>query len=988
MAISAVGSITGVEATNQLTFTISTTTIGNAVLVGCRANTPSQSIDSLSGGGCTWTNIGAYFSVARGRRYEIWLGVVSTVVTNATVTVSWSGDMSTKTMAYNPQEFTNGSNSTWAVDGTASGVETSSTSTTFSWPSLTGAGSGELYFGQGSTSTGTPTGSGTPAGFVFKNTAAFWMYGVTTAASVSPTETNSATANYGGLGALVKATAATPAVSATLTIVPTFTTSSTTTGLIPPDSYFDLSLWKITLPTDSSGALSGSANEITQPALASYKDPYFYLDANNRMVMTAPVVGATTGGSGGVRSELREMESGGSQSAWSMSTASRRLVVSGYYDPTSITGGTAPRHEMIIGQIHATGGTPPIYITADTDASPSRMRVFKDGPGVGNLATGFVPGVDRLTFCIEIIGGNVNIYGCIGDETQLPSLPQLSYPASSFAESTNCYLKAGSYNKTDISSGSSGAAIAKIAYINLNQAYVPVAAGSVSLTATPTLTVQPTARYESSILLTATPTLTANGISVAKPGFTLTATPTLSVAITYVFVLATETMTIQPTLTINLTLRANLFTGIITPTATFGGKISALAITLRLIIQPSIVLISGVIRPPKIFTRYPYPPPQYPFRLIAQEVLSRKIVDWDLPIQSDFSYTTQLSGPSIMQGSFRPEIISVQELGLDGYAYFFHAEIDGEIRATGLFLPPKYGEASLEFTCEGFAALPHYITWESTLSQIGIDPLTVVRNVWNHVQSNPLSNLGVVVSNATSTQKLGTAARTETITNPDGTTTTNDIKEEPYELQWWDAVNCGDEIDNLSGQTPFDYRERVGWNSTKTDVTLLFDMGYPRLGVPRSNLLFNDENILEIVPIQEKADSFASEIIVIGAGEGSASIRGYAAQAFGKRIRKVHVVTDKTISTTARANTRATSELGLRKGNLFSIDEIVIRAKHPNASLGEYDIGDDILVNVNVPWLMGYYSSWYRINSINYTPAQEIVRLKIQRSDTYRYPTG
>jgi hypothetical protein len=339
-----------------------------------------------------------------------------------------------------------------------------------------------------------------------------------------------------------------------------------------------------------------------------------------------------------------------------------------------------------------------------------------------------------------------------------------------------------------------------------------------------------------------------------------------------------------------------------------------------------------------------------------------------------------------MSGSFSPEIISVQELGLDGYAYFFHVEIDHQIRATGLFLPPKYNESSLEFTCEGFAAMPHYITWEGTYSAIGVDPLSIVRSIWLHVQSNPLSNLGVIVSNNSSTQKIGTDARTDTIANADGTTTTNDVAAEPYQLQWWDAVNCGEEIDNLAEQTPFDYKERVGWNAAHTDVTLNFDMGYPRVGAPRSNLLFNDENIMEVVPIQEKVDSFASEIIVIGAGEGSATVRGYAAQTFGKRIRKVHVVTDKTISTMARANTVAQSELGLRKGNLFSIDELVIRAKHANATIGEYDVGDDIYVEVDVPWLMGYYGAWYRINSINYTPITEIVRLSVQRSDTYRYP--
>lgn len=982
MTISAVGSLTPVEALGQVTFTVTTTTVGNVIVVGCRSNTGSYQIDSMSGGGCTWIKGVEVFSVGRGRRYEIWVGTVTSVVSGATVTVTWSGDVSAKTQAYNPQEFTNGSPSTWTIDGTG-GVDTSSTSSSFSWPSIAGAASGELYFGQGSATTGNMTG-GTPAGFTFKTTTAFWMYGVTTTATVSPVSNNSASANYGGAGLLLKAVALTPAITTTLIIAPTLSVNGVVTTFGAPGSVFDLENWKLTVPTDG-GDSGTNADEILQPDLDYYRDPsYFTLDGNNRMVCTAPAVGATTSGSGGTRSELREMD-GSNESAWSMSSAKRRLTVSGYYDPTGITGGSNPRDEMIVGQIHATGGTPPIYITVDYDASPTRMRVFKDGPGVGNLVTGFTT-ADRLAFAIEILAGKVNLYGVKGTEDQLPLAPQFSYTAASFAESTNCYLKAGAYNKTDVSSGSTGASVAKIAYLNLNQNYTPSQPGTVSLIATPTLTVSPRVAEVASILLTATPTLTANGIRVTSPVIPLTIIPTLSGSPAFVFK-PTISLIITPLLTPTLTLKANQLNLIITPTATFNGKITFLSVSVNLTILPTAQFSGVKVRPVVQFTRYPYPPPSHPFRLIAQEVLSGAIVDWDLPVQSDFSYTTQLSGPTVMSGSFKPEIISVQELGLDGYAYFFHAEIENQIRATAIFLPPKYEDYSLSFSCEGIAAVPHYVTWGASLSEVGIDPLVVVRNIWNHVQSNPLSNLGVVVSNNLSGKLLGTPAHTDIIANADGTTTTNDVAEEPYQLQWWDAVNCGEEIDNLSTQTPFDYRERVAWNTTSTDVNLFIDLGYPRLGAPRPNLLFNNENIIEVVPVQEGTDTFASEVIVIGAGEGSDTVRGYAAAAFGKRIRKVLVVTDKTITSTDRADKIAKSELDLRKGNLLDIDEIVVRAKHPNASIGEYDVGDDIFVQVDVPWLLNVYGSWYRIVSINYAPFTDIVRLTIKRSDSFRYPT-
>ena len=126
-------------------------------------------------------------------------------------------------------------------------------------------------------------------------------------------------------------------------------------------------------------------------------------------------------------------------------------------------------------------------------------------------------------------------------------------------------------------------------------------------------------------------------------------------------------------------------------------------------------------------------------------------------------------------------------------------------------------------------------------------------------------------------------------------------------------------------------------------------MGYPRLGVQKPDLLFNEENILEVVPIQEDEDSYASAVLVVGAGEGADTVRGYAAQAFGDRVRKEVVITDKTITTAERANARALTELSIRRGRAFEISEIVINAYHTNAPIGSYRVGDDIRIQVDIP---------------------------------------
>ena len=495
---------------------------------------------------------------------------------------------------------------------------------------------------------------------------------------------------------------------------------------------------------------------------------------------------------------------------------------------------------------------------------------------------------------------------------------------------------------------------------------VVVHAATASLVATPTL-FTPRPSEATSAALTAVPSLTGGTPVPSTPAIAnLTTTPVLS----QITLLDTVSATLETTPTLTTTSKKIVFA------------------QAHLLATPTWQFRPRIIRPPVLRTIYARPPLTHPFRVIAQHILTGEIVDWDLPVDEDFEYVRQLSGPTIMKGAFKPEIISVQELGLDGYAYWFHVEIDNEIRASAIFLPPQYEETSLNFTAEGISSAPHNVFYEGELVGLELDPLDIVRDIWNHVQSQPRSNYNVIVSNHTSNVRLGVPAYTETTppVPPETEPTVREVEDEPYELVWWDAVNCGAEIDSLASETPFDYVERSQWNSDKNNVEYYVDLGFPRAGVARANLRFDEDNILEVVPVQEGEESYASAVIVIGAGEGRDTIRGYASVDFADRMRRTFVVTDKTVTTTDRANAMATTELGIRRGRLFEISEIVIRANHQNARLGEYDIGDDIEVSVDIPWLIDTYTAWYRITSISFAPSKDRVRLGLERSDSFRYP--
>lgn len=70
----------------------------------------------------------------------------------------------------------------------------------------------------------------------------------------------------------------------------------------------DLSHWKLTLPTNESGDLSGHAQEISSTKLANgFSNPHFYRSDDGSLVFWCPVEGAKTEGTDYSRSELREM---------------------------------------------------------------------------------------------------------------------------------------------------------------------------------------------------------------------------------------------------------------------------------------------------------------------------------------------------------------------------------------------------------------------------------------------------------------------------------------------------------------------------------------------------------------------------------------------------------------------------------------------------------------------------------------------------------
>lgn len=405
------------------------------------------------------------------------------------------------------------------------------------------------------------------------------------------------------------------------------------------------------------------------------------------------------------------------------------------------------------------------------------------------------------------------------------------------------------------------------------------------------------------------------------------------------------------------------------------------------------------------------------WRYIAQRATTGEWLEWDLPLDRE-ELTWELSGPGSLRGKVGPDTGALRahdgRLLLEEWGTIIYAEADGEIRWGGIVINSTFNGESWEIECAGFSSYPHGIPYSSVYSGIGVDPAQVFAHVWEHVQSFADGYLGVTVTEAKTGLRIGLPKSPVTkseVSNdlwlyllnhgwgnrPGDTTriyppdydgdvppaegsTTSDTHE-PYELLWWDAPDCGKVLDDMAQQGPFDYVERHGWDGKKERVLHEVQICYPRTGRRREDLVFiQGDNVIEIDSPVIPGDSFANEVLGIGAGEGEGALRRQTATRDG-RLRRVSIVSAKDLAQSSELDRIIDAELRRHQIPL-EINSIRVRT-HPNAPIGSWALGDDILVQGKFPWL-GEVSLWCRIVGWSLDSDSEAT-LQLARSDSFTY---
>lgn len=335
------------------------------------------------------------------------------------------------------------------------------------------------------------------------------------------------------------------------------------------------------------------------------------------------------------------------------------------------------------------------------------------------------------------------------------------------------------------------------------------------------------------------------------------------------------------------------------------------------------------------------------FRFIVEEAVTGNILCRDLNVQKPKVIRT-LSGPCKITFDVSYEDLSAAGIPFLPWGYWIHAEkyIYGarQIWASALVQPGEVDKQTgiLSLEAQGFAGYPKGIPWLENWNPLAVDPFEVVIKIWQHLQSYSNGNLGVSVTPTSSGLEMlpGYAF--------DGNILNLNFFAEYIRAS--DLTDCGDVIDGLARDIPFDYIEQSTWNGDETAILKQITLGYPMVGYEQDALSFIlNENVIEAKPYVETDIDWCSDVVINGWYPGSMYSATFT-NSDSDRYRRVISQNDAQINSIERAAAWAGRKLTKRQTPAYWSDISVIMG-HSNAPFGSYDVGDRIWVKGYMPWI-------------------------------------
>lgn len=385
------------------------------------------------------------------------------------------------------------------------------------------------------------------------------------------------------------------------------------------------------------------------------------------------------------------------------------------------------------------------------------------------------------------------------------------------------------------------------------------------------------------------------------------------------------------------------------------------------------------------------------FHFIIEEARTGRIITYDLPVSKP-KMLRKLSGSSIIQFDVDPRDPKVQDpetgkpIVFKPWGHWCHAEFtyrgQRKIWASGIFKPSEVDEESgiLHAEFEGFSNYPTGIPWLQNWNPIAADPFEVVNKIWTHIQSYSNGNLGVIpysLDEDNVTKVIPPVSNTQMTPgfSFDGQTFVMDFF--AVFIRAVDFTDCGDYINKLARDIPFDYFEEAEFNSDRTAINKYLRLAYPSGGVLQSNLAFRiNENVFRAKSKIESEIEWASDIIIRGWFPGKV-YSSTLENADPKRYRRTVLEEDANINSNERSAAWG-HRLLTRRQFPYYWESAIVNMHHPSAPFGSYDVGDLIRIQGEMPWV-GQVDQVHRIIAMSIDPASNTCELTMRAEGAFNY---
>lgn len=333
---------------------------------------------------------------------------------------------------------------------------------------------------------------------------------------------------------------------------------------------------------------------------------------------------------------------------------------------------------------------------------------------------------------------------------------------------------------------------------------------------------------------------------------------------------------------------------------------------------------------------------------------------------------TALSAPGSISGSLPVEFKDLRladgSLAIREWGCLLVAEQEGRDPVCGIVDGVRVEGQSLAIEAGGVSMYPNQMPWLGPdFAGIDADPLDMVRKIWAHLQSYPDGDIGVTVDALKSPIRIGEEERTVEFQTGAGDSV--EFETGPFRLAWWAADDLGKTLSDLFSDHPLAYRERSFWDGE--DIRHRIELGHPQLGVRRHDLRFEiGVNVIQAPPAEDM--DYASEVLLMGAGEGRTKVRATDSKPSG-RLRRVLATTDSSI-TSKKAAQAAAGPLMAGMAGGFGIDSVTIK-DHPNAPFSTFEPGDEIFIQGDAGWID--LAHWVRIEDMTIDTDSGVMTCKV-----------